>query len=153
MIEMQVDKALCLKFPAVLRDKLLNNEIELPETTQFEYDDLFTYRAVERKVDDYREVTLEDFRSYFELRKTPKTPRGMSGDFTKDPHYYGVSSFLKREIVEQKMKFPNPKKKMAAGYVYSGGGPQNTNDQHVCWWLYDGADVSGFKLIEEKKDE
>ncbi len=35
MIEMQVDKALCLKFPAVLRDKLLNNEIELPETTQF----------------------------------------------------------------------------------------------------------------------
>lgn len=150
---MQVDKALCLKFPAVLRDKLLNNEIELPETTQFEYDDLFTYRAVERKVDDYREVTLEDFRSYFELRKTPKTPRGMSGDFTKDPHYYGVSSSLKREIVEQKMKFPNPKKKMAAGYVYSGGGPQNTNDQHVCWWLYDGADVSGFKLIEEKKDE
>ena len=150
---MQVDKALCLKFPAVLRDKLLNNEIELPETTQFEYDDLFTYRAVERKVDDYREVTLEDFRSYFELRKTPKTPRGMSGDFTKDPHYYGVSSFLKREIVEQKMKFPNPKKKMEAGYVYSGGGPQNANDQHVCWWLYDGADVSGFKLIEETKDE
>ena len=153
---MQVDKALCLKFPAVLRDKLLNNEIELPETTQFEYNNLFTYRAVERKVDDYREITLEDFKSYFELHKTPKTPktpRGVSINYTKDPHYYGVSSFLKREIVEQKMKFPNPKKKMAAGYVYSEGGPQNTNDQHVCWWLYDGVDVSGFKLIEEKKDE
>lgn len=152
-IEMQVDKELCLKFPVVLRDKLLNNEIELPDTTQFEYDKLFTYRAVERSKDDDQEVTLEDFKSYFELRKLPKTPRGLVGDITKDPHYYGVSSFLKREIVEQIMKFPNPKKKLAAGYVYSAGGPQNTKDQHVCWWLYEGADVSGFKIIEEKNDE
>lgn len=151
---MHVDKELCVKFPAVLRDKLLNNELELPDTTQFEYDSLFTYRAVERNTDDYREVTLEDFKSYFELKKKPKRkPRGMVRDIKKDPHYYGVSSFLKREIVEQKMRFPNPKKKMAAGYVYSAGGPQSTNDQHVCWWLYDGADVSGFKLIEEKKYE
>lgn len=78
IIKMQVDKALYLKFPAVLRDKLLNNEIELPETTQFEYDNLYTYRAVERKADDYTEVTLEDFRSYFDLHKIPKTPRGLS---------------------------------------------------------------------------
>lgn len=146
---MQADKELCAKFPAVLRDKLLNNEIELPDTTQFEYDNLFAYRAVERNTDDNREDTLEDFKSYFELRKMPKRPRGMIGDITKDPHYYGVSIFLKREIVEQIMKFPNPKKKMAAGYVYSEGGPQDTNDQHVCWWLYDGADVSGFQLIKE----
>lgn len=150
---MQVEKELCLKFPAILRDKLLNNEIELPDTTQFEYDELYTYRAVERVEDDNREVSLEDFRSYFELKKKPKTPRGMQGDITKNPRYYGVSSFLKREIVEQKMKFPNPKKKLAAGYVYSGGGPQNREDQHVCWWLYEGADVSGFKLVKEKNDE
>lgn len=144
---MQVAKELCAKFPVVLRDKLLNNEIELPDTTLFEYEDLLTYRAVERNVDDNREVTLDDFRSYFELRKMPKKPRGMIEDITKDPHYYGVSSFLKREIVEQKMKFPNPKKKMVSGYVHSAGGPQHTNDQHVCWWLYEGADISGFKLI------
>lgn len=148
---MQVNKELCVKFPVVLREKLLNNQIELPDTTQFEYDSLLTYRAVERRSDDNREVTLEDFRSYFELRKIPKRPRGMVGDIKKDPHYYGVSSFLNREIVEQKMRFPNPKKKMAMGYVYSAGGPQNTDDQHVCWWLYEDADVSGFKLIEEKK--
>ena len=150
---MQVDKELCLKFPVVLRNKLLNKEIELPDTTQFKYEKLFTYRAVERSEDDYREVTLEDFKSYFELGKYPKVTRGMTGDIAKNPHYYGASSFLKREIVKQKMKFPNPKKKLAAGYVYSEGGPQNTNDQHVCWWLYEGADVSGFKIIEEKSDE
>lgn len=150
---MQVTEELCLKFPAVLRNKLLQNEIEFPDTTQFEYEDLLTYRAVSRNTEDDSEVTLEDFKSYFELGKRPKKPRGISEDITKDPYYYGVSSFLKREIVEQKMKFPNPNKKLAVGCVYSAGGPQDTVDQHVCWWLYDGADVSGFKLIKEKVDE
>lgn len=150
---MIVAEELCFKFPAVLRDKLLKKEIELPDTTEFEYDRLFTYRAVERNTDDTRGVTSEDFKSYFELGKKPKKPRGMGEDIEKDPHYYGVSSFLKREIVEQKMRFPNPKKKMAEGYVYSAGGPQNTNDQHVCWWLYEGANISGFWLIKEKNDE
>lgn len=149
MNNIDIDKELCDKFPTVLRNKLLNKEIELPKTAQFEYADLVTYRAVERTADDNREVTLEDFKSYFELGKMPKRPRGISKDITKDPHYYGVSSFLKREIVEQIMRFPNPKKKMAVGHVYSAGGPQDTdkNKSHVCWWLYREADVSGFKLI------
>ena len=55
---MQVDKELCLKFPVVLRNNLLKKEIELPDTTQFPYEKSFTYRAVERSEDDYREVTL-----------------------------------------------------------------------------------------------
>lgn len=150
---MKVKEEICLKFPAVLRDKLVQNEIEFPDTTEFEYDKIYTYRAVARNEEDYSEVTLEDFKSYFELGKKPKKPRGITIDITKDPHYYGVSSFLKREIVEQIMKFPNPKKKLAEGYVYSDGGPQDTVDEHVCWWLYDGADVSGFKIIKEKSDE
>lgn len=150
---MQVSKELCLKFPVVLRDKLLQNEIEFPDSTQFEYDDLITYRAVERNTEDYSEVTLNDFKSYFELGKSPKRVRGLPKDITKDPHYYGVSSFLKKEIVEQQMKFPNPRKKLAVGNVYSAGGPQHTTDQHVCWWLYKDADVSCFKLIKEDNDE
>ena len=51
--------------------------------------------------------------------------------------------------MEQKMKFPNPNKKMAKGCVYKEGGPQETKDQHVCWWLYEDADVSGFILEED----
>lgn len=146
---MQVEKELCMKFPAVLREKLLNHEIELPDTTLFDYERILTYRAVERKPDDSHEITSEDFKSYFELGKQPKSPRGIKKDFTKDPHYYGISSFLKKEIVEQLMKFPNPNKKMAKGYVYKEGGPEDTKDQHVCWWLYQNADVSGFRLMEE----
>lgn len=153
--EMQVDESLYMKFPVALQRKLLNKEIEFPDTTKFTYERLLTYRAVTRNYDDNREVTLEDFKSYYELKKTPKIPRGMRKDLITDPHYYGVSSFLKKEIVEQKMKFPNPKKKMVVGYVYSEGGPEDTNekDQHVCWWLYQGADVSGFKLIGENNNE
>lgn len=153
---MLVDEELYLKFPTVLRNKILTKEIKLPDSTKFSYSPLYTYRAVERAEDDTREVTREDFKSYFELGKEPKNkkkPRENPVDITKDPHFYGVSSFLRRDIVELIMKFPNPKKKLAAGYVYSEGGPQNTVDEHVCWWLYEDTIVSGFKLLEEKNDE
>ena len=143
---MQLDKTLCEKFPVILKNKLLNKEIELPDSTKVEYTNILTYRAVERKSDDNHEITREDFKSYFELGKKP---RGFSGNLMKKPEYYGVSSFLKKETVEQTMKFPNPNKKMACGFVYSEGGPQDTNEetQHVCWWLYEDVDLSGFKLI------
>ncbi len=147
---MRIEEKLCNKFPAVLREKLLSGEIELPDTAMFEYEKIRTYRAVKREEKDFHEVTRDDFKSYYECGQMPKNPRGR-GDVKKDPTYYGVSSFLKKEIVEQIMKFPNPHKKMAVGYIYSEGGPQKTDSDrgHVCWWLYEAADVSGFKLMGE----
>lgn len=47
------------------------------------------------------------------------------------------------------MKYPISNKKTAEGYVYKEGRPQETKDQHVCWWLYQDADVRGFKLKED----
>lgn len=67
--EMQVDESLYMKFPVALQRKLLNKEIEFPDTTKFTYERLLTYRAVTRNYDDNREVTLEDFKSYYELKK------------------------------------------------------------------------------------
>lgn len=90
---MQLDDEICMKFPAVLKDKLLRKEIELPDTTLFDYEPIFVYRAVDREKDDYRTIQSEDFKSYFELKKTPKNARGIKKDWSKDPHYYGVSSF------------------------------------------------------------
>lgn len=138
-----------MRFPAVLREKLMSGEIEFPDTTQFEYLPLRTYRAVAREKEDNHAVDYNDFKSYFELNQSPKKqPRGIRTDFRKDPHYYGVSSFIDRRIVEQKMKFPNPHKKMASGFVHKEGGPQDTKDRHVCWWLFENADISSFKLEE-----
>lgn len=148
---MQLSESICMKFPTILKYKLLNHEVELPDSTLFEYEKIKVYRAVERKKDDFREVDLNDFKSYFELGKLPKkVPRGKSY-ILSDPHYYGVSSFLDKEIVKQLMRFPNPNKKMITGYVYQEGGPQDTNGptKHICWWLYENVDVSDFKLLEE----
>ena len=145
------ETALYMKFPCVLRDKLLNGELHFPPNTRFAYEKIFTYRAVEREKEDFSPITREDFRSYFELGKKPK-PRGVKRDILADPTYYGVSSFLNQKRVEQLMKFPNPNKKMASGYVYDKAGPEYTNEDHVCWWLFEDADVSGFSLIEEKND-
>lgn len=69
MKQMPVDAALYMRFPCVLRDKLLNNELKFPQNTRFVYDKILTYRAVERKKDDVSPITREDFRSYFELGK------------------------------------------------------------------------------------
>lgn len=49
---MQKDYKIYLKFPAVLKDKLLKKEIELPEATEFNYNPILVYRAVERKKDE-----------------------------------------------------------------------------------------------------
>lgn len=135
------------KFPAVLKRKLLDGELKFPADTKFQYERIYTYRAIVREKDDNTKPNANDFKSYFEEKKRPKAVRG---NCESDPHYYGVSSFLKREIVEQLMHFPNPSKKMMAGYVCQEGGPQETNveSQHVCWWLYENADISSFEIIE-----
>lgn len=132
-----------------MRKRLLSGELELPDTAKFSYEPIQAYRVVEREKEDYREIDRDDFRSYYELKKTPKKPRGVR-DITKNPNYYGVSLFLDRKSVEQQMKFPRPNKKMAVGYIKQEGGPQETNTKtkHVCWWLFEDADVTGFCLEE-----
>lgn len=139
------------KFPSIIKQKIKDGILVFPANTQFEYQPILVYRAIERNTDDYHKITIDDFKSYFELNKKPKSARGVKKNWESDPHYYGVSSFTDEEKVRQLMKFPNPRKKMAIGYVSSQSEPQETNivDKHVCWWLYEKADVSGFKIKEE----
>lgn len=103
---------------------------------------------------DFFEIALidkNDFRSYFELGKKPKKlVKGRS--LKNDAHWYGVSTFTNKEIIEFNMKFPNPHKKMAAGYVHCEGGPQETKDEHVCWWLYKDVNLSSFRIMEDKNE-
>lgn len=144
---MEVSEEQCMKFPAVLREKLRKKEIIFPDSVQFHYDKIKVYRAVTRGKNDFKEISRNDFRSYYELGKKA---RGVK-DPEKDPHYYGVSFFLDRKCVEQQLHFPRPNKKLSCGYVNEEGGPQETNmqTQHVCWWLFEDADVSGFSILED----
>lgn len=146
---MNITDEIISKFPAILAQKLKSKEVIFPENTKIDFEPIKVFRAVARETEDFSEVNRDDFKSYAELGKV-KT-RGKKID-TSDPHYYGTSSFLKKEIVEQIMKFPNPHKKMASGFVYKEGGVEETNDftSHVCWWLFENVDLSNFKLLEEK---
>lgn len=134
------------KFPCIIKEKIDKGELIFPEGTKFVYEPIEVYRGIERLEDDYTKPGELDFRSYAELGK--KKTRGRRVD-TTDPHYYGVSFFRKKEIVENMLAFPNPKKKMMKGNVYCEGGPEETNEEteHVCWWLYESVEFDGFLIV------
>lgn len=79
-----------------------------------------------------------------------KNIRGMQADITKSPNYYGVFLFQTKEMVANAMKLPHPRKKIAEGFVFQEGGPQQTDMKtgHICWWLFEHVDFSNFKLVE-----
>ena len=131
-----------LKFPSVLREKIENGEFVFPENTKYQYSPIFGFRGIERTVNDYTAVSRKDFLSYAELNVSR---RGIN---KKDPHYFGVSLFVNKESVENALKFPRPDKKIAQGYVYAEDGPSELNLEsgHICWWLYDNAEVKGFSI-------
>ena len=66
---MEVSEEQCMKFPAVLREKLRKKEIIFPDSVQFHYDKIKVYRAVTRGKNDFKEISRNDFRSYYELGK------------------------------------------------------------------------------------
>lgn len=141
-----------LRFPAILKEKIASGEFRFPSGTEFCYTPIKAFRCVEREKDDNNIITRNDFKSYAELGR--KKTRGKIIDIHR-PEYYGVSLFRKKEIVENIMKFPNPHKKMAVGYVVQEYGPQLTNyeTEHVCWWLYENVDLKDFIIIAEGKDD
>ena len=143
-----MDESILSKFPSILKEKLNNGDIVFPKETEYIYDNIMAYRAVKREKNDYSDPTLDDFKSYFELGQIPKKAKGVN--FSKDPHFYGVSFYENRKKVEQIMKFPNPHKKMMLGYIYCKGGPQHTTPEngHICWWLFQDVNISGFKITK-----
>ena len=50
------ETALYMKFPCVLRDKLLNGELHFPPNTRFAYEKIFTYRAVDSCIKSGAEI-------------------------------------------------------------------------------------------------
>ena len=148
MSEEHTVEELSLKFPAILKEKLRSSEIIWPKGTQFDYNPIEGFRCVARNKDDNNEITRNDFKSYAEENR--KTTRGQIID-KSSPEYYGVSLYRKKEIVENVMRFPRHNRKIAQGLVFCEGGPQKTIEEteHITWWLYDEADLSGFVIISE----
>lgn len=135
------------KFPELLRNKLLNNEIKLPKDTRFKYSSIIGYRCIQRSKDDNTPLNQNDMKSYAELKK--RRPGQSIEDLKTNPKYYGVSLYKNINEVKQVLKLPKPNKKIAKGYISMEGGPELTEGEHVCWWLYENVSLSTFKICEE----
>ena len=136
-------------FPAILKNKLLNNELQFPADTKVKYETFKAYRGIEREKDDNTPINRNDMKSYAELNK--KLPRAF--EITNAIDYYSVSLFTDLKMLKESWKFPRPHKKIALGTVFQEGGPQLTNIEtsHVSWWLYDiDIDFKDFEIIEEE---
>lgn len=131
------------KFPAVLRAKLINKEMKLPQGTVFVYDPIPAYRAISRNKNDNSPFCQKDVLSHADKGKIPK---GIPKEKTIE--YYAVSLYKNKENLKNVVKFPNMK--IAFGNVIQENGPQHTRqwDGHINWWLYESIDLSGF-IIEE----
>lgn len=142
---MQVPKNVLMKFPVIFQEKLINKEIELQDNVEFDYDDIYAYRCVTRKKEDNSVVTRDDFKSNAE--KGRRTIRGESGDLEKIPEYYGVSLYEDKSELMLRLKLPQKNRKIVKGNIHKEGGPiRKGNNTHICWWLYEDADVSGFEI-------
>lgn len=141
---MKVPEEELKKFPVIIRNKF-NKEIEFQDEVEFEYKNIIAYRCVTRKKEDSMAITKEDFKSNAERER--RNIRGESGDIEKKPEYYGVSLFEDKAQLEIRLQLPKRNKKIAKGEIYCGGGPiLKGKDTHICWWLYENADVTGFKI-------
>ena len=144
---MQTPTEILNKFPVILRNKLLNKEIEFQDNVMFHYAPIKAYRFIKRKQNDNSGITENDFKSNAELKR--KNIKGTNyEDVTKVPEYYGVSFYENTTMLQIRVNLPPQNRKIIEGYIYQEGGPiLKGNDTHICWWLYENADISNFTII------
>lgn len=60
--------------------------------------------------------------------------------------------FQNKAELKIRQRLPQRNRKIAKGSIFQKGGPiLKGHNQHVCWWLYENADVSGFEIESEKE--
>ena len=145
---MNVPEELLMKFPVIFRDKLSSGEIVFQENVKFEYEPIQAFRCIKRKATDTTAVSRDDFKSNAELGRT--NFKGKIENPEQLPEYYGVSFYQKKEELDVRLRLPKKNRKVVKGYIQQEGGPQlqSRESSHVCWWLYENADVSSFSLEE-----
>lgn len=134
-------------FPAILREKIKNGEFTFPAETEDEYAPITAYRCYFRDGGDSTPPNREDFRSHAELGRV------LRGNGSSKPEYYGTSLFTSIGALNNIQSLNKPEKKVAVGSINQESGPILRNDVrcHICWWLYENADLSSFE--EVKADE
>lgn len=134
-------------FPAILREKMKKGEFTFPTNTEYVYSPITAYRCYFRNDGDDTLLNREDFRSHAELGRV------LRGNGSSKPEYYGTSLFTSLGTLNNIQSLNKPEKRVAVGNINQESGPISRNELrcHVCWWLYEKADLSSFE--EVKADE
>ena len=139
------------KFPGLLKDRLMNGELEFPKNTEYNYARIKAYRCVRREDSDCTPIGREDFRSPIEEieKGIRKLTRGESVKYDAISSY-GTSLYMDIGSLENMMHLPRPNKKICEGYVCKDGGPRlmDEKSKHIDWWIYENVDLTGFSLVE-----
>lgn len=132
------------KFPAILQKRIEEKSFRFPDGTKFSYTSFPAFRLIDVTRNDTGLISRDDFRSKAELNQLPRRKEDVN-----KPQYYGVSLSVEYKYLKNNFKLPKPKYKVAKGIVYQEGGPCHIDcdDPHVCWWLYEEADVSSFSIV------
>lgn len=132
------------KFPEILQRKIEEKSFRFPDETQFSYSKVPAFRLIDVTKNDTGLVSRNDFRSKAELNQLPKKKEDVN-----KPEYYGVSLSVEYRYLKNNFKLPKPKYRVAEGMVYQEGGPclRNSDNGHICWWLFEEADVSCFSIV------
>lgn len=134
------------KFPNILKKALLNNKVKFPETLQYNYDNLYVYRAVQY-TNKKRTIERSDFSSYMELKE--KNPMIVADE--NNIECYSCSFFKNIEEMHIRTKFPSKNKAVAKGIIKKEFGPININEStsHIDLYLFKNIDISKeFEVFE-----
>lgn len=140
-----MDKEYYLRFPSVLRNALLMEEVSFEEDTKITYAPFKVFRGITREPGESLDIQKTDFLSYAELKKKVR------GKKAPGIGWYSCSCFIEKNELVEALKLPRYNKKIIEGIIKDEFGPQKTNyeTKHVDLWLYENAAIEqGFKVIE-----
>lgn len=140
-------------FPSVLKKALQEHLIDLPDSVQTNFEEIFVYRGVTISAEK-PSLDRSDFMSQMErqaekigLENLARIPRSSQWK------QYSCSCFKDKEELIQAFKLPRQDKRIAFGRIHEADGAVlesfDDNTTHVHWFLYDGVDPSEKFQLDE----
>lgn len=128
------------KFPAILKDALMNKKVSFPEDIIIDFEPQFAYRVIPRRENNL--IHSDDFLSQVELLYVKKC-RALKGIDENDIGEYSCSLFTNIDKLKNYLHMPRKNKVIIQGNVTCENGiiQYNMKTTHIHWWLYENNDV------------
>lgn len=141
-----MDEKYYLKFPSLLKEAIIQYNIEFPKETQTIYQRKEAFRGIVRKEGEVATPNNDDFLSYAELGKIPR------GRSIKDIEIYSCSCYKTQKELEVGFKLPRPNRRIIKGLICDNKGCICVSKEsgHIHWWIYENANpAEDFEVISD----